>query len=67
MNMRVSEEFGNYFVRLPLKKSATIVHGNTLQRDWREIVKPKELSYILGNPPFGGKQYQSDAQKAEGA
>ena len=27
MNMRVSEEFGNYFVRLPLKKSATIVHG----------------------------------------
>jgi hypothetical protein len=65
MNMRVSEEFGNYFVRLPLKKSATIVHDNALQRDWREIVEPKELSYILGNPPFGGKQYQSDAQKAD--
>jgi hypothetical protein len=65
MNMRVSEEFGNYFVRLPLKKSATIVHGNALQRDWREIVKPKELSYILGNPPFGGKHYQSTKQKAE--
>jgi N-6 DNA Methylase len=65
MNMRVSEEFGNYFVRLPLKKSATIIHDNALQRDWREIVKPKELSYILGNPPFGGKQYQSDAQKAD--
>ena len=65
MNMLVSEEFGNYFVRLPLKKSATIVHGNALQRDWREIVKPKELSYILGNPPFGGKQYQSNEQKAD--
>ena len=65
MNMRVSEEFGNYFVRLPLKKSATIVHDNALQRDWREIVKPKELSYILGNPPFGGKRYQSDEQKAD--
>jgi hypothetical protein len=65
MNMRVSEEFGNYFVRLPLKKSATIVHGNALQRDWREIVKPKELSYILGNPPFGGKQYQDNEQKAD--
>jgi hypothetical protein len=63
MNMRVSEEFGNYFVRLPLKKSATIVHGNALQRDWREIVKPKELSYILGNPPFGGKKEQNSAQK----
>ena len=23
--------------------------------DWSEIVQPKELSYILGNPPFGGK------------
>jgi hypothetical protein len=41
------------------------VHGNALQLDWREIVKPKELSYILGNPPFGGKQYQSDEQKAD--
>jgi hypothetical protein len=65
MNMRVSEEFGNYFVRLPLKKSATIVHGNALQLDWREIVKPSELSYILGNPPFGGKKEQSEGQKQD--
>ena len=65
MNMRVSEEFGRYFVRLPLHKSATIVHGNALRRDWREIVKPEALSHILGNPPFGGKQYRSIAQKAD--
>ena len=65
MNMRVSEEFGKYFVRLPLRKSATIIHGNALHTDWREIVKPEALSYILGNPPFGGKQYQSDEQKAD--
>ena len=65
MNMRVSEEFGNYFARLPLQKSATIIHGNALQHDWREIVKSKELSYILGNPPFGGKQNQSDEQKVD--
>ena len=56
MNMQVSEEFGKYFVRLPLTKSATIVHANALQRDWREIVPPQELNYIFGNPPFGGKQ-----------
>jgi hypothetical protein len=65
MNMLVSEEFGSYFVRLPLKKSATIIHGNALQIDWRDVVKPSELSYILGNPPFGGKQYQSDEQKQD--
>ena len=65
MNMRVSEEFGNYFVRLPLRKSATIVHDNALQRDWREIVKPEELTYILGNPPFGGAKYLHDEQRAD--
>ena len=31
MNMRVSEEFGEYFVRLPLKKAATIVGRCFLQ------------------------------------
>ncbi len=65
MNLRVSEEFGQYFRRLPLEKSAAIIHANALQRDWREIVNPKELSYILGNPPFGGKKEQSAAQKAD--
>jgi hypothetical protein len=65
MNLRVSEEFGKYFVRLPLRKSATIVHDNALRMDWREIVKPEALSYILGNPPFGGKKEQSKSQKED--
>ncbi|MFH1020518.1 MAG: DNA methyltransferase, partial [Pseudomonadota bacterium] len=65
MNLQVSEEFGQYFSRLPLTKSATIIHANALQHDWREIVPPRELSYILGNPPFGGKKEQSAAQKAD--
>lgn len=65
MNMVVSEEFGNYFVRLPLKKSATILHGNALQTDWRGVVKPAELSYILGNPPFVGAKYMHDEQRAD--
>jgi hypothetical protein len=65
MNLKVSEEFGQYFSRLPLTTSAAIIHANALQRDWREIVPPQELSYILGNPPFGGKKEQSAAQKAD--
>jgi restriction-modification enzyme MmeI-like protein len=63
--MRVSVEFGRYYSRLPLNKTATIVHGNALQRDWRGIVQPRELTYILGNPPFGGKQHQRDEQKVD--
>ena len=65
MNMRVSEEFGKYFRRLPLKKSATIVHGNALHRDWRTVIAPKDLNYILGNPPFVGKAISKPEQKSD--
>ncbi|MFZ4477151.1 MAG: type IIL restriction-modification enzyme MmeI, partial [Saprospiraceae bacterium] len=120
MNMKVSDEFGQYFVRLPLNRAAKIVHGNALRLDWRAIrttsvydisadqvniihvdeaethyetlnvitkkvnvfsiagtdAIPERLSilksstapffdYILGNPPFIGKQMQNEAQKAD--
>lgn len=63
MNLRISEAFGMYYARLPLKKSATIVHGNALQLNWLDIVSSKELSYILGNPPFIGYSLQNKNQK----
>ncbi len=65
MNLRVSEEFGQYFARLPLKKSANIVNGNALQIDWKKIVPKTQLNYILGNPPFYGKQLQTKEQKQD--
>ncbi len=34
MNMQISNEFGQYFVRLPLKKSAKIIHGDALKINW---------------------------------
>jgi len=65
MNMRISEEFGLYYARLPLRKSATIKHGNALQIDWQEVVPKAELSYILGNPPFIGHQWRTKQQKTD--
>ncbi|MBI5482988.1 MAG: class I SAM-dependent DNA methyltransferase, partial [Deltaproteobacteria bacterium] len=65
MNLMVSEEFGQYFARLPLKKAPHIVHGNALKIDWQDVVPPWRLSYLLGNPPFLGKSLQSAAQKEE--
>jgi len=65
MNMRLSEAFGQYFVRLPLRKSAHIVLGNALRLDWKEILPPDSCSYVLGNPPFIGKHYQTAEQKAD--
>ncbi len=40
MNMSLSAEFGEYYKRLPLKKSATIVHGNALRIDWQSLLNP---------------------------
>ncbi len=65
MNMRVSEEFGQYFARLPLKKAAKIVHANSLHINWEDVVPKNELSYIIGNPPFIGERYQSKEQRAD--
>jgi len=65
MNMLISEEFGQYFARLPLKKGAQIVNANALRIDWEEVVEKNELSYIMGNPPFYGKQYQTKEQKED--
>lgn len=65
MNMLISEAFGQYYARLPLKKSAHIVNANALRIDWEEVVPKNELSYILGNPPFIGKHYQSAQQKSD--
>jgi hypothetical protein len=65
MNMKISEEFGNYFARIPLKSTPHIVHGNALQLDWQNVLPPESCSYILGNPPFLGKSNQSAAQKAD--
>ncbi|MCF6174753.1 MAG: hypothetical protein L3J71_03190 [Victivallaceae bacterium] len=38
MNIRLSEEFGMYYVRLPLNKSANIHYGNALQLDWNYLL-----------------------------
>jgi hypothetical protein len=65
MNMLISEEFGQYFVRLPLKKAANIVHGNALIVRWKKIIANTELSYILGNPPFSGSKKMSQTQRDE--
>ncbi|MCA0425852.1 MAG: class I SAM-dependent DNA methyltransferase [Bacteroidetes bacterium] len=49
MNMLVGSEFGQYFVRLPLKKSANIVHGNALHIDWGELLKNKPIEFESDN------------------
>ncbi|HYD23000.1 MAG TPA: type IIL restriction-modification enzyme MmeI, partial [Flavipsychrobacter sp.] len=58
---------GEYYVRLPLRRSATIEHGNALRIDWQSLIKEEGVyyDYIIGNPPFLGKQFQNSDQKSD--
>ena len=72
MNLRVSEEFGQYYARLPLRKSATVRHGNALRVDWQSLLPeskegdtPLAYSFIIGNPPFIGSKMMNDTQRSD--
>ena len=65
MNRLVSSRLGRYFIRIPIAASAKIIQGNALSLDWEQVVPKKELSYILGNPPFLGARVMSKEQSAE--
>ena len=65
MNLRVSEEFGLYFARIPLRTSPHIAHGNALQQDWNEVLPAERCSYVLGNPPFVGAKFMDDVQRED--
>ena len=64
MNLKIGEEFGNYFARIPIESSPHIHHGNALTMDWTGVIAPERLSYIMGNPPFIGHQWRTADQVA---
>lgn len=64
-NVLLSEAFGQFYRRIPLRKSPHIHVANALRKDWREVLPAEQCSYILGNPPFVGHHYQSAEQKAD--
>lgn len=65
MNVRVSEEFGMYFARIPLTSTPHIHHANALTTEWADVLPPQRASYVFGNPPFVGAKYMNDVQREE--
>ena len=65
MNNRLSLEFGQTYVRIPLETSPHIVHGDALETDWADLLRPEDCSFVFGNPPFGGAKFQSKAQRTQ--
>jgi len=64
-NRRASKALGGNFNRLPLDKKANIVCANALTKDWASVLAPELCDYVIGNPPFIGKQHQTVQQKAD--
>lgn len=60
-NTKLSEEFGQYYRRLPLKKSPNIIHSNALRIDWAKL-SSSGFDFILGNPPFVSKNNRTKEQ-----
>ena len=63
MNLAHESEIGNSLPTLPLKSGGNIKAANSLREDW-EVFCPRsnrveDEVYIVGNPPFGGKQYRN--------
>ena len=65
MNNRLSLEFGQTYVRIPLESSPHIMHGDALEVDWQEVLPPEECSFVFGNPPFVGAKFQTAEQRAQ--
>lgn len=64
-NMELSIAFTQRYLRIPLRKSPHIHVGNALRMDWKQVITPEKCSYILGNPPFVGKAFQTVEQKID--
>ena len=47
---------------LPLKSNSNIHEGNALRMDWGGVIPAEKCSYVIGNPPFVGRRYRSQAQ-----
>ena len=65
MNNRLSLEFGQSHVRIPLEDAPHILNSDALEVDWGDFLPPEECSFVFGNPPFVGQSYQSKEQREQ--
>lgn len=65
LNLEAANKFGKTRATVPLVTTPHIHCANALRTDWNDVVKADECSYIFGNPPFYGKQWQTAEQKSD--
>ncbi|WP_102510741.1 DNA methyltransferase [Sanguibacter massiliensis] len=69
-NLALAAEFGVAPDRLPIEISATIVRGNALRTDWRDVLgletdQMADDVIVMGNPPFIGMSLMSEEQQED--
>ncbi|MGA2452158.1 MAG: DNA methyltransferase [Solirubrobacteraceae bacterium] len=64
-NEALGASFGINIADLPLTESAEIRCANALALPWADVLGPTECSFLLGNPPYGGKHLLDDEQTAD--
>ena len=64
-NLAFSKEFGQYFARFPIPSSPHIAIANALRIDWNEVLPAEDCSFVMGNPPFVGKQQRTISQQED--
>ena len=65
MNLQFAQSFGDPHFNIPIKESANIYHINALRANWDEVLEGVNIDYIIGNPPFLGKQEMQKEQKED--
>ena len=65
MRQKLNKALNLNLQHFPLKKIPHIICENALTFDWQELVKPADLNFIAGNPPFVGHQWRTAEQMAD--
>ena len=64
--MRETEDIINMDLDiLPLKGYSNIICENALRLNWSDLIQPRDLDYVMGNPPFVGARLMNAVQKKE--
>ena len=65
LNLLAASKFGATRATVPLISTPHIHCGNALRTDWNDVLAADKCTYVFGNPPFIGKQWQTNEQKQD--
>ena len=64
-NIESARRFGTTRATIPLITTPHILCDNAVTADWQELLPANRCSFVFGNPPFIGKQFQNEKQKSD--